>query len=563
MYIEQLIILETQPIEKRIRDISFSKGLNFIVDADGSVKGNNVGKTTVLRLIDICLGANEIKNIYIDSESGSKNLVLENYIIEHKVSVILVVSTQLEDDSKKMTYELKVDLYPRGKKYINGVALKRADYMQQLKDIFFTNSSSATFRQLIKKFVRIDLKGDNDKFLKFLHVITSNIDYINIYSTLFSFNDDSVNEKAHELSERIRSLDNDMKVYKRINAYQDENELHQRINTLDKQISKLKAGLDDLVNSEEFKLNEEEITYIRLQYRKLQDQLEKASFERDRAKDIYNEAISSFKEVDKDVLETLYKETSEIFSNLNKEFSQLVEFNNQLLVNKTSFYKKLLLEKEEEVLRLGDSLDLMFENNKDAILLIDSKNVERYYDLQRELEKYQELSGGVKEVYERVKNYNSEKETLIEELAEINIDKEDIDKKIEYFNGYFSEYSYSLSNETYLIYHVKADNSFPLGITGSESGTFSTGTKKSTILAFDLAYLKYAEHYGIKSPKFIIHDVLESMDDTAFKNLVDIMNKFDGQYIVAVLNEKISSYDFITQEMIKLELSTANKLFKV
>ncbi|MBL1228278.1 DUF2326 domain-containing protein [Enterococcus sp. BWB1-3] len=563
MYIERLIILETQPKEKRIRNIPFSKGLNFVVDADGSAKGNNVGKTTVLRLIDICLGANDIKNIYVDSESSSKNVVLEKYIIEHKVSVILVVSTQFEEGPEKVTYELKVDLYPRGKKYINGTALKRVDYLQQLKDIFFTNSSSATFRQLIKKFVRIDLKGDNDKFLKFLHVITSNIDYINIYSTLFSFNNDSVNEKAHELSERLRSLDNDMKVYKRINAYQDENELHQRINTLDKRISKLKSDLDDLVNSQEFKLNEEEIAHIRLQYRKLQNELEKTSFERDRAKDIYDEAISSFREVDKNVLETLYKETSEIFLNLNKEFSQLVEFNNQLLVNKTSFYESLLLEKEEEVKQLKSSLDLMFEKNKDAILLIDSKNVEKYYDIQRELEKYQELSGGVKEVYERVKSYNSERETLIARLAEIDIDKEGIDKKIEYFNSYFSEYSYSLSNESYLIYYVQADNGFPLGITGSESGTFSTGTKKSTILAFDLAYLKYAEHYEIKGPKFIIHDVLESMDDNAFKNLVDIMNRIDGQYIVAVLKEKISSYDFVSQEMIKLELSTDNKLFKV
>lgn len=120
-----------------------------------------------------------------------------------------------------------------------------------------------------------------------------------------------------------------------------------------------------------------------------------------------------------------------------------------------------------------------------------------------------------------------------------------------------------MSNESYVIYHIKAENGFPIGITGSESGTFSTGTKKSTILAFDLAYLKYAEHYKIKGPKFIIHDVLESMDEEAFKNLVNIMKTIDGQYIVAVLKEKISSYDFVSEEMVKLELSSSDKLFKV
>lgn len=396
MYIERLVIKETLPEEKVIRDISFSKGLNFIVDADESTKGNNVGKTTVLRLIDICLGANDIKNIYVDSETKAKNTVLENYIVEHKVTIILTISSQFEESPDKKSYELKVDLFPRGKRYINGNLLSKSAYIQNLKGIFFDGNNSATFRQLIKKFVRIDLKGDNDKFLKFLHVTTPNIDYVNIYATLFSFNDEDVNEKAHELSERLRILDNDMRVYKRINAYQDENELYQRISTLEKRISKLKSDLDELVNSEEFKLNEEEIANIRLEYRKLQNELEKVSFERDRTRDILNEAITSFKEVDTEVLETLYKETRTIFSDLNKEFSQLVEFNNQLLTNKTSFYEALLIEKDTEVKGIKKRLNLMFEENKNAILLIDSKNVERYYEIQRELEKYQELSGGLK-----------------------------------------------------------------------------------------------------------------------------------------------------------------------
>ena len=41
-----------------IRDIPFHKGINLIVDESvDQVTGNNVGKTTVLKLIDFCLGA--------------------------------------------------------------------------------------------------------------------------------------------------------------------------------------------------------------------------------------------------------------------------------------------------------------------------------------------------------------------------------------------------------------------------------------------------------------------------------------------------------------------------
>ncbi len=43
-----------------IRDIKFSEGLNLIVDNTSTINqretGNNVGKTTVLKLIDYCLG---------------------------------------------------------------------------------------------------------------------------------------------------------------------------------------------------------------------------------------------------------------------------------------------------------------------------------------------------------------------------------------------------------------------------------------------------------------------------------------------------------------------------
>jgi len=51
---------------KVIREINFRNGINLIVDETpvsfGSETGNNVGKTSVLMLIDFCLGASA-KNI--------------------------------------------------------------------------------------------------------------------------------------------------------------------------------------------------------------------------------------------------------------------------------------------------------------------------------------------------------------------------------------------------------------------------------------------------------------------------------------------------------------------
>lgn len=57
MFIKKITI--SSPLQV-IREIPFHKGLNLIVDeSDGQVTGNGVGKTTVLKLIDFCLGAKD------------------------------------------------------------------------------------------------------------------------------------------------------------------------------------------------------------------------------------------------------------------------------------------------------------------------------------------------------------------------------------------------------------------------------------------------------------------------------------------------------------------------
>ena len=66
MFLKSLIISTPNKV---IREISFHKGINLIVDESiEQITGNNVGKTTVLRLIDYCLGG-DAKDIYVDPEN--------------------------------------------------------------------------------------------------------------------------------------------------------------------------------------------------------------------------------------------------------------------------------------------------------------------------------------------------------------------------------------------------------------------------------------------------------------------------------------------------------------
>jgi uncharacterized protein YydD (DUF2326 family) len=70
--------------DQTIRDIVFRKGINLIVDeSEAEVTGNDVGKTTVLKLIDFCLGARP-NGIYVDPESKKDEYaIVKNFLKEN------------------------------------------------------------------------------------------------------------------------------------------------------------------------------------------------------------------------------------------------------------------------------------------------------------------------------------------------------------------------------------------------------------------------------------------------------------------------------------------------
>lgn len=189
MYLKTLSLIETYPKEKNIRTINFTKGINFIVDAGkNQEKGNSVGKTTILKIIDICLGAKDRKYIYFDEETHKTNDELKSYINDNKIKATLELISSF-DNNVSQVIKLDVDLFLRGKRYINGEIKKLEEYKEELNKILFDNKiNNPTFRQLINMFVRIDQKRDNHKFLKFLSQ-TKDITYTNIYSYLFELSD--------------------------------------------------------------------------------------------------------------------------------------------------------------------------------------------------------------------------------------------------------------------------------------------------------------------------------------------------------------------------------------
>ena len=88
MKIKKLIVRKTKPSEEVIREIQFNeKGLNLIIDdTPESLResGNSVGKSTAIKIIDLCLGARSVRELYYDSDTRSENVVVKNFLDEFK-----------------------------------------------------------------------------------------------------------------------------------------------------------------------------------------------------------------------------------------------------------------------------------------------------------------------------------------------------------------------------------------------------------------------------------------------------------------------------------------------
>ncbi|MFZ4854508.1 DUF2326 domain-containing protein [Enterococcus entomosocium] len=560
MFIKSLTIREFD--DKLVRKINFKKGMNIITDGsskDGS-KGNSLGKTTVLRVIDICLGSRDRKYLYVDAELGSTNTILEKYIIENKVYAEMELCDDIEDP--KTIVNLKVELYPRGKRYINNQKFSRDEYWVELNKLLFKNNlEKPTFRQLLGMFVRIGQKEDNNKFLKFIDYNISSEIYENIYSFLFKLDDSARSEQILLLKNEIKFIENNIKQFKYFHSIKNENILKQQLLSINADIKHITNNMSHLTNAEVYKDNEQKIQEVKLNYTSMLDNLDLNEFKLSKLQNNLVKAKSTdATQVDLSILKNLYSETENNLGNLQKKFEELVEFNNALTRNKIDFYTKQVFNYENKVKEINESINQYFSDNKDIIMLIESNQLEEYRELDHEKSRLIEEKGRlleVKEKYESLLENLKNTEELLQDIPETTRNIEEITQA---FNVYFRDYSDKIIQEKFILYPT--GKTFPFGITNEETG-LSTGTKKSAIAAFDLAYQNYSKDEGIPVPNFIVHDVLESMDKVGLAGIIDITNTIGCQYILAILSDKLENVEGLTSDDVRLVLTSDDKFFKV
>ena len=199
-----------------VREVHFKKGMNLILGEDPSGDAtNNLGKTTLLRCIDFCLGGKDVKELYEDAEiKGHTNKAVEKFLHQQNPRFILTLSPRFED-AGEWRIERRLNLSAKRSKYTNlidGETYKDEDFREEIKRrLFKFKGERPRLRELMGKFIR---KRDEQisQLLKFNGIFSTIQDYEKVHLLLFGFTAPDLLPHKSELENKLKSIKNALAV---------------------------------------------------------------------------------------------------------------------------------------------------------------------------------------------------------------------------------------------------------------------------------------------------------------------------------------------------------------
>ncbi len=572
MFIEKLKISTN---DETIREMNFHIGMNLIIDntpltADLKSTGNNVGKTTVLKLIYFCLGG-EGKDIYTDEEN--KNKVYEdvkNFLINQEVLVTLTLTNGFNIENKnQLVIERNFLSGKNAIRKINGESILKKDFENELLAKIFPEhkNEKPSFKQIISHNIRYKDNSIN-KTLKTLDAFTSDVEYETLYLYLLGCGFDS-GAKKQVLTNKIKQEN----AYKeRIEKKQKKNSYEVALAILEDEITELKNKKSLLNINQNFEEDLNKLNEIKYKINRLTSLITKLEIRRDMIIEAKNEMEKDVSSIDLDQLKLLYSESKEYIPNLNKTFEDLVSYHNKMIVEKISFITKELPSLTDRIENEKVTLKALLSDEKELSLKISKSD--SFNDLENIIseinEKYR-LKGEYENTISQINEVDSVLEEIENELE--NIDQylysstfqEKLKKQITKFNKYFSSVSYELYGEryalTYDIINNKKTNK-PVYKFSTFNSNMSSGKKQGEILCFDLAYIMFADEEGISCLHFLLNDKKELMHDNQLSKVADFVMKKNIQLVISILKDKLPDY-LLNKANVVIELSQEDKLFRI
>lgn len=570
MFLKSLTISGDQGI---IREIKFHNGINLIVDETpmvvGTETGNNVGKTTVLMLIDFCLGA-KAQKIYTDPENPRQEYELvKSFLTEHKVLITLVLSEDLNDATAR---ELCIErnFLPRKAliRKINGELKTEEEFEETLANFLFPGhyGKKPTFRQIISHNIRYKDDSINNT-LKTLDRFTTDAEYEALYLFLLGCNFADGNAKQ-ELLAQIK-LEHSLK--DRLEKSQTKSGYEAVLALLEREIVELDKRKSNFNLNENFEADLDALNTVRHQSTVLGAEISKLHIRRQLIQEAQVDLETSVSHIDLQQLAHIYQQADAHIPGLQKTFDDLHAFHNQMVHEKARYIAKDLPRIESELAKKTEQLNQLLQ--QDAILsaaLASSDSFEELEKLIQEINEKYRRKGECENMINQLTEVDAHITDLTERLNKIDDDlfSEEFEEKInlqkDKFNRYFSSISQKLYGEQYVLKFdsIKNKKGQRLYKFTSFNTNFSSGKKQGEISCFDIAYTLFADQEDIPCLHFLLNDKKELMHDNQLLKIANMVNEHNIQFVASILKDKLPD-ELNREAWFVVKLSQDDKLFRI
>ena len=566
MYIKNLKITNKEGV---IRDINFHNGLNLIVDntpSDNQTEtGNSVGKTTVLRLVDFCLGKDP-KSIYTDpSDSKSIDNDVKHFLIDSNVVVELTLTRNWNKDDYVICRDFAAN--KKAIRKINGIQYKAEDFESALGELLLgVTVSKPTFRQIISHNIRYsELALTN--VLKTVNAYTKDSEYEALYLFMFGFQIDNT-DKRQELLDKIKA-ENAFK--KRLEKSNSKSAYRTLLGLVEAKIEELEKKKSTLDVNPEFESLMSELNDIKCQINSLNIDIATLKIKESTIIETQKEIESQHSNIDTEQLAILYKEAKALIPQLQRTFEDLKEYHNKMVASRSRFIsatlpvlrtqidekqKELssLLTKEEELSKLVTKSDT-YECLETLIAEMNNE-YQKKGEYENQIKQVESVERAISEAEDRIKQFD---EDLFSESFQNSVQT-----AIDNFNILFSKISKELYDEEYVL---KVDKVNCRGTGGfiyrfsAFNANLSSGKKMGEISCFDIAYTMYAKNNGIPCLNFLLTDKKELMSDNQLLSIAKVVENENIQFVASILKDKLPT-ELQNPKYYIVELSEHDKLFK-
>lgn len=570
MFLKSLTLSSGQKI---IRRVEFHEGLNLIVDetpSDSDQKtGNNVGKTTILALIDFCLGASG-KSVYTDPENRKdEHKLVKSFLVESEVLVTLVLTADLADDESE---ELVIErnFVPRRGcvRKIDGENLTEDEFERRLTERFFPGhfGKKPTFRQIISHNVRYkDLSINNT--LKTLDGFTRDEEYETLYLFLFGCNVEH-GERKQELLTKLRVE----------RSFKDRLEKENTRSAYESALAILDGEIEKLVRRKaNFNLNEklegelDALNGLRYRISVVGAELSRLDLRRNLILEAEKDLSSGSIQIDRGQLRAIYNQAREGMEGIQKTFEELCEFHERMMREKVAFITQELPGLESKIREKSTELkSLRAQEREIAGNITQSDSFDELERVIAELNEKYRKKGEYEKTISQIKETETNLQSLnrdLEGIDDVLFSDESADKLREQlgkFNKFFADISSELYGEQYAlkvdqVVNRKGQRLYKFSAFNTN---FSSGKKQGEIFCFDIAYTLFADEEGIPCLHFLLNDKKELVHGNQLVNIARLVEEKKIQFVASMLRDKLPP-ELDDEKYFAVRLSQTDKALRV